>query len=186
MSQEQVSIKKPTKILVRTFTWQDWETIWNLNTYWLAEQGVIVDGQITPLDFTLPYDERNPNYPEMDIERIDECYLKARGNFWIAWADSEPAGTVGAQDLGDYIELRRMYVRKEYRRLGIGTQLVRALIDHCQNQKASPIKLWTAAGGPGRFLYATLGFQPVKLQGEEFQNRYALNGEIRMMLNPAE
>ncbi len=174
---------KTDNVLARPFKWQDWESIWNLNTCQLAELGVILDAPITPPDFTLPYDESNPEYPEMDIERIDECYLKARGNFWIAWVDGEPAGNVGAQDMGEYIELRRMYVRKEYRRLGIGTLLVQALIDHCKKQKAYVIKLWTAADGPGRFLYATLGFRQVELQGEELQNRFALRGEIRMRLD---
>jgi len=61
-----------------------------------------------PPDFSLAYDETNPNYPEMDMERIDEAYLKARGNFWIAWVDDQPVGRIGAQDLGEYVELRRM------------------------------------------------------------------------------
>ena len=68
----------------------------------------------------------------MDMERINVAYLTGRGNFWIAWIDDQPVGHVGAQDYGDFIELRRMYVRKEFRRLGIGSALVQALIDHCR------------------------------------------------------
>jgi len=70
----------------------------------------------------------------MDMERIDEAYLKARGNFWIAWVDDQPVGRIGAQDLGEYVELRRMYVRKEFRRPGIGSLLAQTLIElkmHC-------------------------------------------------------
>ncbi len=183
MSQERIIIKNPVNIIIQPFEWKNWEAMWKLNTYHLIEHGVnIEEGPITPPDFDLPYDETNSHYPEMDMERIDECYLKARGNFWIAWIEDQPLGYVGAQDMGDYIELRRMYVRKEYRRLGIGTLLVQALIEHCKNQQASVVKLWTSASGPGRFLYATLGFHRIELQGDEFKHKYALQGEIRMRL----
>jgi GNAT superfamily N-acetyltransferase len=182
MAQEQASFKNQVQILVRSFEWEDWETMWKLNGYRLAEHGIIVDGPILPPDFSIVYDETNPNYHEMDMERIDEAYLKARGNFWIAWMEDQPVGFVGAQDKGDYIELRNMYVRKEYRRHGVGTLLVQALINHCEKQKVGVVKLWTANAGPGRFLYARLGFRQVALQGDEANTKYATGGEIRMSL----
>jgi GNAT superfamily N-acetyltransferase len=183
MRQDQISLKKPANIEIRPFGWQDWDAMWTVRRYQLAEDGVILDGPITPPDFTIVYDETNPNFHEIDLDRIDECYLKGRGNFWIAWADGQPVGYVGAQDKGDYTELRHMYVRENYRRLGIGSKLVQALIEHCQRQKAGRIKLWTAAGGPGRFLYETLGFQQVTLHGDEANHPSALDGEIRMGLD---
>jgi GNAT superfamily N-acetyltransferase len=182
MVQGQASFKNQANILVRPFEWKDWEAMWKLNGYRLAEHGVIVDLPIPPPDFNLVYDETNPNYPEMDMERIDEAYLKARGNFWIAWMEDQPVGFVGAQDKGDFIELRNMYVRKEYRRHGIGSLLVQTLIEHCRKQKSGIVKLWTSNTGPGRFLYAKLGFRPVKLQGDEFNNPYAIGDEIRMRI----
>ena len=182
MAQGQKSFKDQANILVRPFEWKDWEAMWKLKRYQLAEYGIMVDGPIPPPDLTLLYDETNPNYDEMDLERIDEAYLKARGNFWIAWMEDQPVGFVGAQDKGDYIELRNMYVRKEYRRHGIGFLLVQALIDHCKKQQAGVIKLWTSNLGPGRFLYAKQGFQQVELQGDELNNKYAIKGEIRMRL----
>ncbi len=183
MSQEKITIKKPERITIKPFEWQDWNALWTLNGNELAEHGVFLDGPVTPPDFSIVYDETNPDYPEMDIERIDQCYLTGRGNFWIAWMDDQPVGCVGAQDRGDFVELRRMSVRKEFRRLGIGSILVRSLLDHSKVQKVCQIKLWTAVGGPGRFLYATLGFQQVPLQGDEVNHRFALNGEIRMSLD---
>lgn len=182
MTQEQASFKNQAQILVRPFEWKDWESMWKLNGYRLAEHGIIVDGPILPPDFNLVYDESNPDYHEMDMERIDEAYLKARGNFWIAWMEDQPVGFVSAQDKGEYIELRNMYVRKEYRRHGIGTLLGQALIDHCEKQKVEIVKLWTSNAGPGRFLYARLGFRQAELQGEELNTKYAMGGEIRMRL----
>ncbi|MEI8190473.1 MAG: GNAT family N-acetyltransferase [candidate division NC10 bacterium] len=109
-----------------------------------------------------------------------------RGNFWLAWAGDQPAGYVGAQDMGNYVELRRMYVRSEYRRHGIGAMLVRALIEHCKKQEASPVKLWTSEGGPGRYLYAKLGFRAVELSGDELGHIRTHDGEIRMLLELGE
>ncbi len=170
-------------VFVKPFTWEDWYAMWRLVAYHLAEGGIIVDtADQPPPDFNLPYDESNPNYPEMDMERIDEAYLTGKGNFWIAWIDDQPVGHVGAQDCGDFIELRRMYVRAEYRQLGIGSALVQALIDHCRQQGATRIRLWTDPDGPGKFLYAKLGFQRVEPEGEERTFFRCLEGEMRMCL----
>jgi GNAT superfamily N-acetyltransferase len=157
--------------------------MWKLRAYHLAELGIIIDdADPGPPDFALPYDESNPNYPEMDMDRIDEAYLKDRGNFWIAWSDDQPLGYVGAQDCGDHIELRRMYVRAEYRRRGIGTLLVQALIGHCKRQKVRMIKLWTSDDGLGHFLYAKCGFRRVALEDDEHNHPSAIQGEFRMCL----
>jgi len=174
---------KDCNVSVRPFEWKDWSDLWKLRAYQLAESDIVVDlSQQGPPNFDLPYDEVNPATYDIDLERIDQAYLKARGNFWLAWLGEQPAGYVGAQDMGSYIELRHMYVRHEYRRRGIGTQLVQALMDHCEKQRASPIKLWTDPTGNGRLLYETLGFQPVQLVGDELIHARALDGEIRMQI----
>lgn len=170
-------------ISVRAFEWSDWYAMWKLRACQLAEDGIIIDDadQGSP-DFTLPYDESNPDYSEMDMERVDEAYLKGRGNFWLAWSGNQPVGYVGAQDMGDYVELRRMYVRSEYRQRGIGTLLVQTLIAHCTQQKVARVKLWTADNGLGRLLYAKCGFCQVVLEGDEITHTRAINGEFRMCL----
>jgi GNAT superfamily N-acetyltransferase len=170
------------KILVKSFTWDDWFAMWKLQAWHLADGEIYIDNATQgPPDFNLPYDETNPKYPEMDMERIDLAYLSGRGNFWMAWIDDQPVGMVGAQDMGEFIELRRMYVRQEYRRRGIGTLLVQALIDHCKQKGVKSIKLWTEDEGPGRYLYSPLGFRQVEPQGEERIYFRFLQGEIRML-----
>jgi GNAT superfamily N-acetyltransferase len=171
-------------IEIKPFSWEDWYAMWQVQAHHLAEGGIRIDLSAQgPPDFTLVYDETNPNYPEMDMERIDEAYLKGRGNFWLAWVDGQAVGFVGAQDMGDYVELRRMYVWDEYRRLGIASLLVQALIAHCRQQQVAAVRLWTESAGPGRFLYAKLGFRQVELEGSELSHFRALQGEIRMRLN---
>ena len=177
-------VKLETKIVVKPFRWEDWYAMWEVQAHHLAEGGIRIDLSAQgPPDFDLVYDETNPNYPEMDMERIDEAYLKGRGNFWLAWVDGQPVGFVGAQDMGDFVELRRMYVWDRYRRLGIGYLLVQALIEHCRQQQVSAVRLWTESDGPGRFLYIKHGFRQVALEAGELCHFRALNGEIRMRLD---
>ncbi|HZO88610.1 MAG TPA: GNAT family N-acetyltransferase, partial [Chthonomonadaceae bacterium] len=95
---------------------------------------------------------------------------------------------VGGQDIGGAVELRRMYVRQDFRRRGIGRDLVKALVAHCGAQGVPVIELWTAREGAGRKLYESIGFQMVANPGEAFANVEAVTGytpgedEIRMRL----
>jgi GNAT superfamily N-acetyltransferase len=182
LPQKLVPTKTETAILIKPFQWQDWNGLWQLRAHQLAEDGIIVDTLPGPPDFSIPCDDIDRSDREVDFDRIDQAYLKARGNFWIAWIGDQPVGHIGAQDKGDYVELRRMYVRIEYRRRGIGTLLVRALIKHCLEHKVGIIELWTAEQGPGRFLYEKHGFRKVEIVGEEFDCTTDGNNQIRMRL----
>jgi GNAT superfamily N-acetyltransferase len=157
---------------VRPFKWQDWEALWELRSCQLAEEGIHIDPKPGPPDLNSPY--------EQDYHRMDQVYLAGRGNFWIARIGDLPVGHVGAQEMGDFLELQRMYVRLKFRRQRIGTQLVQTLIAHACQQGVRTVELWTAEDGPGRFLYQRLGFQPV--MPPDPGNVIMMNpqGEIRM------
>jgi GNAT superfamily N-acetyltransferase len=137
--------------------------MWQLVHAHLAEDDIILGPEdITPIPPQMP-EHIDRSLHEWDMEYIGPVYLRGAGGFWLAWWEDTPAGHVGAQDLGGPdgcvgVELRRMYVRAEYRRRGIGTRLVRALIEHCTAKGARAIELWTARDGLGRRLYAGLGF----------------------------
>jgi len=126
--------------------------------------------------------------PEWDYHRIAEVYLQGAGGFWLAHWEDVPVGHVGGQDIGGAVELRRMYVRQDFRRRGIGRDLVKALVAHCGAQGVPVIELWTAREGAGRKLYESIGFQMVANPGEAFANVEAVTGytpgedEIRMRL----
>lgn len=51
--------------------------------------------------------------------------------FRMAWYGDDPIGRVGVQDLGGAAELRRMFVKREFRRRGVGTALLRTAIMQC-------------------------------------------------------
>jgi len=143
-----------------------WHTLMELRRYQLAEEGIIV-----PTDefSDQPQDVGRDEY-EWDYHHIAEIYLRGAGGFWLAWCESDPAGHIGAQDLGGAIELRHMYVRAEYRRLGIGSALVQVLLDHCRTQPVKAVELWTAEDGLGRILYERMGFKAANGPGKEYSN----------------
>ena len=161
-----------TNIQIKPFQWEDWQDLWLLREKQLLELGIVTNGEI-PLkpDLDSPY--------ETDFHRIGQIYLRDRGNFWIARINQVPVGHIGAEDRNEFVELRRMFVRKEFRRLGVGSKLVRVLIDHCQKKNVGMIRLWTSAEGQGRFLYQKFGFRETHVETDPIVHR---KDEIRMSL----
>ena len=73
-----------------------------------------------------------------DLRAIPEYYQQGAGNFWLAFADGELAGTIALKDVGDGVcALRKMFVKEPFRgkRFGIAAALMRTLLD------------WAAANG---------------------------------------
>lgn len=164
-----------TTLQIRAFEWQYWDALWELRAHQLAEHGIMVSSHVSEPDLSSPF--------ERDYHRIGQVYLRGAGNFWIAWLGDTAVGHVGAQDLGGAVELRRMYVRAVFRRRGVGTRLVLALIEHCVAHGVRAIELWTDRNGPGRRLYERLGFRLVAEPGEAFKDVPLSPGEIRMRLD---
>ena len=161
--------------LIKPFEWQDWLSLWQLRKYQLAEAMIAIEDALPPKpDLNSPY--------EKDYHRMAQVYLAEKGNFWLAWVGGSLAGHVGIEDRGDYGELRRMYVRVEFRRRGIGTLLVQTLINHCIEKKVDIVELWTADEGPGRFLYEQFGFRQVEITDKALGCKPDDNDQIRMRL----
>jgi GNAT superfamily N-acetyltransferase len=184
----------PEPIVVKPFEWAHWIPMWQLVHAHLAEDDIILGPEdIPPIPPQAPEQIDRSGY-EWDLEYIGPIYLRGAGGFWLAWCGNMPAGHVGAQDLSGTdvcvgVELRRMYVRAEYRRRGIGTRLVQALIEHCVVKGARAIELWTAQEGSGHALYARLGFVPMDQPGSGYERVATETGyqpgpdEIRMRLD---
>ena len=81
-----------------------------------------------------------------DIDDIEWAYMKPPGNhFWVAENDAgEVVGMIGVQaheeDCG---EIRRLRVRSDHRRRGIGSALVEAALGFCQEKGYLKIQLDT-------------------------------------------
>ncbi|MCH8823170.1 MAG: GNAT family N-acetyltransferase [Planctomycetes bacterium] len=72
-----------------------------------------------------------------DIEILREAYLPEDGhsNFWVAKHNDYVIGMVGVQKTSpDAAEIRRLRVRKGYRRKGVGAKLMEEALGFCQVQ----------------------------------------------------
>jgi GNAT superfamily N-acetyltransferase len=147
------------------FNWEcQWKALWDLRHYQLAEEGIIIPIENNPG----PPQDTPRDANEWDYDHIREIYLVGAGGFWFAWLEGMPVGHIAGQDFGDGLELRHMYVRREYRRRGIGTSLVKTLLNHARSQSIKTVELWTAQNGDGQKLYESTGFRVVSQPGKEF------------------
>lgn len=81
-----------------------------------------------------------------DIGDIDRAYVKPPGNhFWVAEAaDGQVVGMIGVQAHEEGCgEIRRLRVRSDHRRKGIGSALVEAALRFCQEKHYLKIQLDT-------------------------------------------
>jgi ribosomal protein S18 acetylase RimI-like enzyme len=72
-----------------------------------------------------------------DVENLTEGYFSDDGAsaFWVADFDDEVIGMIGVQRTrANTAELRRIRVKRDYRRLGIGTRLMETAVDFCREQ----------------------------------------------------
>jgi len=94
-------------------------------------------------------------------------YAAPRGALLLAWVDGEPAGC-GAVcplidvDYANACEMKRLYVRRPFRRFGLGRMLAQALMDHAGGAGYSVMLLDTLDDmEAARGLYAALGFEEI-------------------------
>jgi ribosomal protein S18 acetylase RimI-like enzyme len=81
-----------------------------------------------------------------DIDHIEDVYMKTPGcHFWVAQSPSgQIVGTIGVQHHEDGVgEIRRLRVRPDYRRRGIGTALLETALRFCQDKNYLKVTLDT-------------------------------------------
>jgi putative acetyltransferase len=104
---------------------------------------------------------------EQELATLPGQYAAPHGLLLLAFLDGELAGCGGFRPLheADYpnaCEMKRLYVRKAFRRFGIGRLLAQALIDRAREAGYSTMLLDTLDDmEAARGLYETLGFENV-------------------------
>jgi GNAT superfamily N-acetyltransferase/uncharacterized membrane protein len=103
-----------------------------------------------------------------ELERFDEWYGGHRGRALLATIDGEPvAGVVFRAWNDDDAEMRRLYVKPDFRRRGLARALVRAVIEEARRIGYRRVILMTSADFEGAAdLYETEGFVPIELYRE--------------------
>jgi putative acetyltransferase len=112
-----------------------------------------------------------PDFKEyfQNYENEVENHLPGRfgppaGCLLLAEYNGNPAGCVGLTDLGDGVcEMRRLFVRAEYRGLGIGKALANAAIERGRNIGYTSIRLSTNRRMPeAEKMYRSMEFKEIE------------------------
>ena len=97
-----------------------------------------------------------------DMQKID-IFLPPKGIFLLAYEDGLLAGCACTRTIETNVaELKRMYVRPDFRRRGIGASLVKQTIEEVRRQQYSIIRLDSARFmSDAHALYRSLGFTDI-------------------------
>jgi len=104
---------------------------------------------------------------EEELARLPGAYAPPEGALLLAFVDGAPAGCGAFRPLpeADYpnaCEMKRLYVRRAFRRFGLGRLLARQLMDLALQAGYSTMLLDTLDDmEAARGLYATLGFEEI-------------------------
>ena len=111
-----------------------------------------------------------------------EKLIAQRVAFFVLRHKNAPAGCGGVQLVdADYGELKRMYVRPQFRGLGFGKLLVDHLADHARANGIGLLRLETGIHQTAAIrLYEALGFQRIPPFGDYFDDPLSLCYEMRI------
>ncbi len=100
-----------------------------------------------------------------ELASLPGAYGPPSGSLLLARVDRDAAGCVGLRKLEDEIcEMKRLYVKRDFRRFGLGRTLVNTLIENACAAGYRYMRLDTHPERMGSAvrLYETLGFRPIK------------------------
>lgn len=104
---------------------------------------------------------------DTEMDQFPGAYAPPEGSLLIAFAETEAAGAVGlrpldAKDGGLLCEMKRLYVRPAYRKLGIGQELVRRVVGEAKGRGYRAMCLDTLPTmKSARMIYGAFGFLPI-------------------------
>ena len=101
-----------------------------------------------------------------DMEKID-IFLPPKGILLLAYEDGDPAGCACTRTIEEEIaELKRMYVRPNHRKKGIGAKLVQESIRQVRTMKYTKMRLDSAGFMlDAHRVYRSLGFREISAYG---------------------
>jgi GNAT superfamily N-acetyltransferase len=101
---------------------------------------------------------------EQELAALPGPYTPPSGCLLLATVRDDPAGCVALKQLTDGVcEMKRLYVRSQYRGIGLGRTLVEQIVQEARSLHYQAIRLDTVPSVMGNAvdLYRTLGFQDI-------------------------
>jgi len=104
---------------------------------------------------------------EAELARLPGEYAPPQGQLLLAWVDDQLAGcgafrALPDADYANACEMKRLYVRRAFRRFGLGRVLAQALMDRATEAGYSAMLLDTLDDmEAARGLYESLGFESI-------------------------
>lgn len=114
-----------------------------------------------------------PNYPPQSRHGYSVDKLIRQGvAFFVVYVEGAPAGCGGVQIFGsEYAELKRMFVRPQFRGQGLGKVLVQYLSDYAKEQGIRILRLETGVSQLEALkLYEGMGFKRIPPFGNYFED----------------
>lgn len=110
------------------------------------------------LDFDLDFQDF-----DKELANFPGAYAPPKGCLLLAKDEDKIAGCVALRELSKGVcEMKRLYVKPQFRRLGIGRALTEAIIQEAQKIGYTRIRLDTAPSmQEARALYMSLGFKKI-------------------------
>ena len=123
------------------------------------------------LDFDLDFQ----NFRE-ELDSLPGEYASPDGSLLIAMYEDKPAGCIALRKLSHGIcEMKRLYVKPQFRGLGIGRTLTEAIIAEAKQIRYTRMRLDTVPSmEKARALYVSLGFKKINpyrynpIEGSQF------------------
>jgi len=138
------------QVRIREFTHEDSESVFCLIS------------DIVGKEFNVKIDLDGLDY---DLLHLEKCYSKDDGGcFWVAEVENRNKiiGTAAIRKLKQHrsaCELKRMFVSKEFRKLGIGYRMLHVVLNFAKNFGYSKILLYSSSElKAARMLYLKNGF----------------------------
>lgn len=101
--------------------------------------------------------------------------------FFVTRVDAAPAGCGGVKIFDEYGEVKRMYVRLEYRGLGLGRRMLDQLAGYCRRHGIDVLRLETGVHQMEAIrLYEAYGFQRIAPFPPYFEDPLSRCYEMRL------
>ena len=129
-----------------------------------ADDARVAEARVLLLEYTesLDVDLSFQNFDE-ELSSFPQSYLPPTGALLVAARNEDLAGSIAMRGLGDRVcEMKRLYVRPEFRGLGVGRALAVAVIDAAKGLGYQHMRLDTLPGmDDAQRLYRSLGFREI-------------------------